>query len=534
MAYNLSAFAGAGAQFFDANGDPLVGGKIFSYLAGTTTPAATYTDSLGSAANTNPIILDAAGRTPNSIFLSAGVVYKFLLKTSTDTTIGTYDTIPGIDDPTAFNNLITVAGTNTLVGTSTPAITGYTAGQTFSFVVANTNTGAVTLDVDGRGAKNVTVQGTTALIANQLIAGSIATVLYDGTRFQLTSSSSNTLVTSNLTVDSINGGQLAGTRNVLINGGMTIAQRGLSFTSGANNDDAYTLDRWYILSDGNDVVDVTAAIVTIGGSNFNAIGLDVETANKKFGIAQIVETLNCVDLVDNKQVTLSFKARVSSLAKLDNVKAAVVAWSGLANLVTSDIVSAWGAEGANPTLIANATYENTPTNLNVTTNWATYSVTATVDTANTKNLIVFIWSDVTDTTLGDFLYITDCQLELGGRATPFERRSYGLELDLCQRYYEANTATSVFFSPSSATIMYLPKTYHVTKRIDPTTAGVDIGTSTNKGFDDLGATVTPSTWAVISSSPSGFSVHAVYSVVGPPARTLGGHVAFAYSANAEL
>jgi hypothetical protein len=121
-----------------------------------------------------------------------------------------------------------------------------------------------------------------------------------------------------------------------------------------------------------------------------------------------------------------------------------VAWSGTADTVTSDIISAWGAEGTNPTLIANATYENTPANLNVTTSWATYSVTANVDTASTANIIVFIWSDVTDTTLGDFLYITNAQLEVGTSATPFERRMYGQELALCQRYYYRITAGSSF------------------------------------------------------------------------------------------
>jgi hypothetical protein len=58
-----------------------------------------------------------------------------------------------------------------------------------------------------------------------------------------------------------------------------------------------------------------------------------------------------------------------------------------------------------------------------------------VDTASTKNLIVFIWSDVTDTTAGDFLYITDVQLEAGSTATDFERRPIGTELALCQRYF---------------------------------------------------------------------------------------------------
>lgn len=223
-------------------------------------------------------------------------------------------------------------------------------------------------------------------------------------------------------------------RNKLINGGFDIAQRGTSFVSGANDDDTYNLDRWYVLSDGNDAVDITQTTTVPTGAKYS-IGLDVETVNKKFGIAQIIENANCYDAIGSN-VTLSFQARVSATTKLDNVKCAVVAWSGTADTVTSDIISAWNVEGTNPTLIANATYENTPANLNVTTSWATYSVTANVDTASTTNIIVFIWSDVTDTTLGDFLYVTNVQLEKGSTATSFDYRSYSAELAMCQRYFQ--------------------------------------------------------------------------------------------------
>ena len=78
MSINLSAFAGAGAQFFDANGAPLTGGLLYTYAAGTTTPATTYTTRDGTANNTNPIVLDAAGRTPAEIWLDGGVLYKFV------------------------------------------------------------------------------------------------------------------------------------------------------------------------------------------------------------------------------------------------------------------------------------------------------------------------------------------------------------------------------------------------------------------------------------------------------------------------
>ena len=241
--------------------------------------------------------------------------------------------------------------------------------------------------------------------------------------------------------------EILNTKNALINGSFAVAQRGTAFTStgSANNDDSYVLDRWYILSDGNDAIDVTQETSTVPTNGQFAIALDVETVNKKFGIAQIVENKNCLGLIGGT-ITLSFKAKVSSTTKLDNVKAAIVAWSGTADSVTSDIISAWEVEGTNPTLIANATYENTPTNLNITTNYATYSVTAPVDTASAKNIIVFIWSDVTDTTLGDFLYISEVKLEIGSKATTFDYagNSFQNELAECQRYYYRNNATSSF------------------------------------------------------------------------------------------
>jgi hypothetical protein len=102
-----------------------------------------------------------------------------------------------------------------------------------------------------------------------------------------------------------------------------------------------------------------------------------------------------------------------------------------------------------PTLIANATYENTPANLNVTTSYATYSVSAAVDTASTKNIIVFIWSDVTDTTAGDFLYITDVQLEKGSAASDFEFLPIDVNLGRCFRYYEKSYNLTT--NPATAT-----------------------------------------------------------------------------------
>ena len=191
MTINLSAFAGAGAQFLDANGAPLTGGLLYTYASGTTTPVTTYTTRAGTANNTNPIVLDAAGRTPAEIWLDGGVLYKFVLESSTFVQIGSYDSIPAINDILTLNNLITVAGTNTLTGLATPPLVGYATGSQYSFIVQNTNTSAVTIDIDTLGVKSITKFGTTPLIAGDLTAGAIAFIEYDGTQFQLVGATTN-------------------------------------------------------------------------------------------------------------------------------------------------------------------------------------------------------------------------------------------------------------------------------------------------------------------------------------------------------
>lgn len=201
MSINISYLAGAGAQFFDSNGDPLAGGLLYTYNAGTTTPVSTYTSRSGAAYNTNPIVLDSSGRTPAEIWLEGGVLYKFVLKDSTFVQVGSYDNIPAVNDPTTTNNLITVAGTNALTGLAVPPLEGYTAGAQYSFVAQNTNTAAVTLDIDSLGVKSVTKFGSTALSAGDIVAGAMTLVEYDGTRFQLLNP--NNSIFDSVTVDYI-------------------------------------------------------------------------------------------------------------------------------------------------------------------------------------------------------------------------------------------------------------------------------------------------------------------------------------------
>jgi len=102
-AVSLSIFGGVGSQFFDNNGNPLSGGKIYTYEAGTTTPLATYTSSSGNTAHTNPIILDAAGRVPaGGEIWNALQLYKFVLTTSAEATIATYENVGSSFNATAI------------------------------------------------------------------------------------------------------------------------------------------------------------------------------------------------------------------------------------------------------------------------------------------------------------------------------------------------------------------------------------------------------------------------------------------------
>ena len=78
-------------QFFDANGNPLVAGKVYTYAGGTTTPIATYTDQTGATANTNPVILDSRGMA--NIWLQPTIAYKFVITDENDVTQYTTDNI---------------------------------------------------------------------------------------------------------------------------------------------------------------------------------------------------------------------------------------------------------------------------------------------------------------------------------------------------------------------------------------------------------------------------------------------------------
>lgn len=132
MAVFLSPVGGVAAQFFTNNGVPLSGGKLYTYAAGTTTPKTSYTSSSGGTAHTNPIILDSAGRVPGGEIWISAPPYKFVLNTSTDVLIATYDNVLGIGAASYQVDNFTGTGSQTVF-----TLTAASLGENFTFVYIN-------------------------------------------------------------------------------------------------------------------------------------------------------------------------------------------------------------------------------------------------------------------------------------------------------------------------------------------------------------------------------------------------------------
>lgn len=130
---------------FKSDGTLAVGYKIYTYAEGSTTPLTTYTNSLGSVAQSNPIILNSRGEVSNPIWITAGVGYKFVLKTDADVTIKTVDNIRGVNDTSIAIDQWIPSSTPTFINASQFSVSG---DQTSSYQInrrAKFNTSAGTV-----------------------------------------------------------------------------------------------------------------------------------------------------------------------------------------------------------------------------------------------------------------------------------------------------------------------------------------------------------------------------------------------------
>lgn len=114
----------------DANGNPLAGGKLNTYLAGSvSTPATAYTSSAGTVPQANPIVLNSRGVPDNPIWLAGGVAYKFVLQDASGVTLApTLDNVQGINDPAAVastqSEWVTLAAAPTFLSATSFSVPG--------------------------------------------------------------------------------------------------------------------------------------------------------------------------------------------------------------------------------------------------------------------------------------------------------------------------------------------------------------------------------------------------------------------------
>lgn len=225
-------------------------------------------------------------------------------------------------------------------------------------------------------------------------------------------------------------------RNFLINGDFSVWQLGTSFTAAtaiANNDTATVADCWRLLSDGNDIVDVSAA--ETGPSEADtSLKAEVATANAKFGFLQIVEGRDTIKFSQGSQkASLSFYARTNTGSTTTRLRAAIVEWTSTEDDPTLDIVSAWEAQGTNPTLVSNWAYVSTPSTLTLTTTMTEFTVTNVNISDSANNIGVFIWVDDTSTTVTDEVHLAAAQLVRGGGVGVFTAEPWIETLRKCQR-----------------------------------------------------------------------------------------------------
>jgi hypothetical protein len=188
------------AQFFAANGTPLVGGKLYSYAAGTTTPLATYTSSEGISANTNPVILNSRGEA--DVWLD-NVMYKLALYDAADVLIWTVDNVSSVNSG-IFNG--PVSGTTATFSRQLTA-----AGGAFSGEVSGA-TGVFSGNLAAGSITTPNGSGILALNASNLSSGTVPDARFPAVLPAVSGVNLTNLLTSSL-IGAIPAAQIAGAVN---------------------------------------------------------------------------------------------------------------------------------------------------------------------------------------------------------------------------------------------------------------------------------------------------------------------------------
>ena len=240
----------------------------------------------------------------------------------------------------------------------------------------------------------------------------------------------------------------AGRRNLIINGDFKISQRGDYTTSAVTaGHDTYWLDRWMSLKDGTTST-VQRVTRTINGVSKYAARIECTVAGS--GIIGFVQRVELANIPVGEILTASCWVRTNH----PSVGFRTNAFGGFSGDVGSKFISDEGWRKVSWTFNSTGTVSSTPDILIVAYNNAAVSIA-----------------------VGNYIEIADVQLEVGKVATPFEYRSYGQELALCQRYYQRNKLDSgqyaAILSGTAYSVGTFYGTYHlqVPMRTSPTSLG---------------------------------------------------------------
>lgn len=179
--------------FLDNNGNPLVGGKLFTYGAGTTTKIPSFSDA-GGTLNTNPVILDFRGEC--NLWIPPNVGYKYVLAPANDTDpptapIFSVDNIKNAQLTTLYGGVDTGSG-NAYVLNFIANFDAYEDGIIIYWVPSHTNTGPSTMNVNGLGVVDLLGPDGSPLFNAQVRAGVIQAMMFFNGAWQLILTPNNT------------------------------------------------------------------------------------------------------------------------------------------------------------------------------------------------------------------------------------------------------------------------------------------------------------------------------------------------------
>lgn len=168
-------------RFTDNAGAPLSFGNVFTYEAGTLTPATTWTDFTQSTPNANPVILDAGGQA--HIWGDGG--YHIRWYDQNNVFINEVDDF-FLTEASGIPYVVTTGSPNAYIAQPVPPLEGYNIGDAYNIVPNFTNTGASTINFSGLGNKSLVTGSSTPLLAGQLISGNTYLIVYNGTAWVVT------------------------------------------------------------------------------------------------------------------------------------------------------------------------------------------------------------------------------------------------------------------------------------------------------------------------------------------------------------